>query len=123
MVTKDQIISEITNYAVSKINTLSDKSILFDIVVKPFISEVVEVNMQKLDNVLSLVTNEQGLINADRLITNITDNLIVSPIKNFKGVFVGDGKIEINLPMIGGSIVFDKSDFEELRSNINKHIK
>lgn len=123
MVTKDQIISEITNYAVSKINTLSDKSILFDIVVKPFISEVVEVNMQKLNNVLSLVTNEQGLINADRLITNITDNLIVSPIKNFKGVFVGDGKIEINLPMIGGSIVFDKSDFEELRSNINKHIK
>ena len=123
MVTKDQIISEITNYAVSKINTLSDKSILFDIVVKPFISEVVEVNMKKLDNVLSLVTNEQGLINADRLITNITDNLIVSPIKNFKGVFVGDGKIEINLPMIGGSIVFDKSDFEELRSNINKHIK
>lgn len=123
MVTRENLITEITNYATNKINTLSSKSIMFDILVKPFIAEAVEVNIAKLDDLLKLVTDDKGLINTDRLLNNIVDNLIVAPIKDFKGIRVGEGKIQIDVPMMGGSIVFDKSDFEELRTNINKHIQ
>lgn len=122
MVTKETIINEIVNYASTKINSIANESVLFDILFKPFITEVVNVNIAKLDSILSLVTNEEGLINAEKLINDIVDNLVVAPVKNIKGINVGDGKVEINLPMIGGSVVFDRSDFEELKTNINKHI-
>ena len=122
MVTKETIINEIVNYAGTKINSIANESVLFDILFKPFITEVVNVNIDKLDSILSLVTNEEGLINAEKLINDIVDNLVVAPVKNIKGINVGDGKVEINLPMIGGSVVFDRSDFEELKTNINKHI-
>lgn len=123
MVTRKNLITEITNYAANKINALSSKSIMFDILVKPFIAEAVEVNIAKLDDLLKLVTDDKGLINTDRLLNNIVDNLMVAPIKDVKGIYVGEGKIQIDIPMMGGSIVFDKSDFEELRTNINKHIQ
>lgn len=123
MVTRENLITEITNYATNKINALSSKSVMFDILVKPFIAEAVEVNIAKLDDLLKLVTDDKGLINTDRLLDNIVDNLIVAPIKNVKGIYVGEGKIQIDVPMMGGSIVFDRSDFEELRTNINKHIQ
>lgn len=122
MVTKDTIINEIVNYASTKINSIANESVLFDILFKPFITEVVNVNMAKLDSILNLVTNDEGLINAEKLINDIVDNLVVAPVKNIKGIQVGDGKVEINLPMIGGSVIFDKSDFDELKANINKHI-
>ena len=96
---------------------------MFDILVKPFIAEAVEVNIAKLDDLLKLVTDDKGLINTDRLLNNIVDNLIVAPIKDVKGIYVGEGKIQIDIPMMGGSIIFDRSDFEELRTNINKHIQ
>lgn len=123
MVTRENLITEITNYATNKINALSSKSVMFDILVKPFIAEAVEVNIAKLDDLLKLVTDDKGLINTDRLLNNIVDNLMVAPIKDIKGIYVGEGKIQINVPMMGGSIVFDRSDFEELRTNINKHIQ
>ena len=123
MVTRENLITEITNYTTNKINALSSKSVMFDILVKPFIAEAVEVNIAKLDDLLKLVTDDKGLINTDRLLNNILDNLIVAPIKDVKGIYVGEGKIQIDIPMMGGSIVFDKSDFEELRTNINKHIQ
>ena len=123
MVTRENLIAEITNYATNKINALSSKSVMFDILVKPFIAEAVEVNIAKLDDLLKLVTDDKGLINTDRLLNNIIDNLIVAPIKDIKGIYVGEGKIQIDVPMMGGSIVFDRSDFEELRTNINKHIQ
>ena len=123
MVTRENLITEITNYTTNKINALSSKSVMFDILVKPFIAEAVEVNIAKLDDLLKLVTDDKGLINTDRLLNNIVDNLIVAPIKDVKGIYVGEGKIQIDIPMMGGSIVFDKSDFEELRTNINKHIQ
>ena len=122
MVTKDTIINEIVNYASTKINSIANESVLFDILFKPFITEVVNVNMAKLDSILNLVTNDEGLINAEKLINDIVDNLVVAPVKNIKGIQVGDGKVEINLPMIGGSVIFDRSDFDELKANINKHI-
>ena len=123
MVTRENLITEITNYSTNKNNALSSKSVMFDILVKPFIAEAVEVNIAKLDDLLKLVTDDKGLINTDRLLNNIVDNLIVAPIKDVKGIYVGEGKIQIDVPMMGGSIVFDRSDFEELRTNINKHIQ
>lgn len=123
MVTRENIMLEITNFVTNKVNALSDKSIMFDILVKPFISEIVDVNLVKLDGLLKLVTDDKGLINTDRLLNSILDNLIVAPVKNIRGIYVGDGKVQIDIPLMNGSIIFDRSDFEELKSNIDKHLQ
>jgi hypothetical protein len=123
MVTRENIMLEITNFVTNKVNALSDKSIMFDILVKPFITEIVDVNLVKLDGLLKLVTDDKGLINTDRLLNNILDNLIVAPVKNIRGIYVGDGKVQIDIPLMNGSIIFDKSDFEELKANIDKHLQ
>lgn len=123
MVTRENIMLEITNFVTNKINALSDKSIMFDILVKPFITEIVDVNLVKLDGLLKLVTDDKGLVNTDRLLNNILDNLITAPVKNIRGIYVGDGKVQIDIPLMNGSIVFDRSDFEELKANIDKHLQ
>lgn len=123
MVTRENIMLEITNFVTNKVNALSDKSIMFDILVKPFISEIVDVNLVKLDGLLKLVTDDKGLINTDRLLNSIIDNLIVAPVKNIRGIYVGDGKVQIDIPLMNGSIIFDRSDFEELKANIDKHLQ
>ena len=123
MVTRENIMLEITNFVTNKDNALSDKSIMFDILVKPFITEIVDVNLVKLDGLLKLVTDDKGLVNTDRLLNNILDNLITAPVKNIRGIYVGDGKVQIDIPLMNGSIVFDRSDFEELKANIDKHLQ
>ena len=123
MVTRENIMLEITNFVTNKVNALSDKSIMFDILVKPFITEIVDVNLVKLDGLLKLVTDDKGLVNTDRLLNNILDNLITAPVKNIRGIYVGDGKVQIDIPLMNGSIVFDRSDFEELKANIDKHLQ
>lgn len=48
---------------------------------------------------------------------------IVSKANTINGVTIGEGSIKLTIPFINKTIVFDKEDFDELKTNIEKYGK
>lgn len=123
MINKDNLIEEILKFINTKITDISSNNPLFDIVAKPYISKVITNNVSKLDKALSLITDDKGMIDADGLLTDMIDRLIVSKANTINGVTIGEGSVKITIPFMNKTVVFDKDDFNELKTNIEKYGK
>lgn len=123
MINKDNLIEEILKFINTKIADISNNNPLFDIVAKPYISKVVTNNVSKLDKALSLITDDKGMVDADGLLTDMIDRLIVSKANTINGVTIGEGSVKITIPFMNKTIVFDKDDFNELKTNIENYEK
>lgn len=123
MINKDNLIEEILKFINTKIADISNNNPLFDIVAKPYISKVVTNNVSKLDKALSLITDDKGMVDADGLLTDMIDRLIVSKANTINGVIIGEGSVKITIPFMNKTVVFDKDDFNELKTNIENYEK
>lgn len=123
MINKDNLIEEILKFINTKISDISSNNPLFDIVAKPYISKVITNNVSKLDKALSLITDDKGMIDADGLLTDMIDRLIVSKANTINGVTIGEGSVKITIPFMNKTVVFDKDDFNELKTNIENYEK
>lgn len=123
MINKDNLIEEILKFINTKIADISSNNPLFDIVAKPYLSKIVDANVSKLDKALSLITDENGMVDGDGLLNDMLDRLIVSKANTINGVTIGEGSIKLTIPFINKTVVFDKEDFDELKTNIEKYGK
>lgn len=123
MINKDNLIEEILKFINTKIADISNNNPLFDIVAKPYISKVVTNNVSKLDKALSLIVDDKGMVDADGLLTDMIDRLIVSKANTINGVTIGEGSVKITIPFMNKTVVFDKDDFNELKTNIENYEK
>lgn len=123
MINKDNLIEEILKFVNSKIADISSNNPLFDIVAKPYLSKIVDTNVSKLDKALSLITDEKGMIDGDGLLNDMIDRLIVSKANTINGVTIGEGSIKVTIPFMNKTVIFDKDDFNELKTNIEKYGK
>ena len=90
MINKDNLIEEILKFINTKIADISSNNPLFDIVAKPYISKVITNNVSKLDKALSLIADDKGMVDADGLLTDMIDRLIVSKANTINGVTIGE---------------------------------
>lgn len=123
MINKDNLIEEILKFINTKITDISSNNPLFDIVAKPYISKVITNNVSKLDKALSLIVDDKGMVDADGLLTDMIDRLIVSKANTINGVTIGEGSVKITIPFMNKTVVFDKDDFSELKTNIENYEK
>lgn len=123
MIDKDKLIEELLKFINTKISDISSSNPLFDIVAKPYLSKIVDANVSKLDKALSLITDENGMVDGDGLLNDMLDRLIVSKANTINGVTIGEGSIKLTIPFINKTVVFDKEDFDELKTNIEKYEK
>ena len=123
MINKDNLIEEILKFINTKITNISSNNPLFDIVAKPYISKVITNNVSKLDKALSLIVDDKGMVDADGLLTDMIDRLIVSKANTINGVTIGEGSVKITIPFMNKTVVFDKDDFNELKTNIENYEK
>lgn len=123
MINKDNLIEEILKFINSKIADISSSNLLFDIVAKPYLSKIVDTNVSKLDKALSLITDEKGMVDGDGLLNDMIDRLIVSKANTINGVTIGEGSIKVTIPFMNKTVIFDKDDFNELKTNIEKYGK
>lgn len=121
MINKDNLIEEILKFINTKIADISSNNPLFDIVAKPYISKVITNNVSKLDKALSLIADDKGMVDADGLLTDMIDRLIVSKANTINGVTIGEGSVKITIPFINKTVIFDKDDFNELKTNIENN--
>lgn len=121
MVKKDNALNILGNFVNTKLNTLGDNNPIFNIFVRPYIERVISNNMSKVDNLLSLIADENGMVDIDGILNDMIDRLIVSEVNKINGINIGKGEIKIDVPLINKSIVFTTDDFKELHNNIRKY--
>lgn len=80
-------------------------------------------NVSKLDKALSLITDEKGMVDGNGLLNDMIDRLIVSKANTINGVTIGEGSIKVTIPFMNKTVIFDKDDFNELKTNIEKYGK
>ena len=51
---------------------------------------------------------------------DIVDNLIISPVKEERGIKIGAGTVEIKIPFINKAIALDKDDINEFKEMLSK---
>lgn len=65
----------------------------------------------------------EGMIDGDGLLNDMIDRLIVSKANTINGVTIGEGSIKVTIPFMNKTVVFDKDDFNELKTNIENYEK
>ena len=121
MVKKDNALNILGSFVNTKLNSLGDNNPVFNIFVRPYVERVIGNNISKVDNLLSLIADENGMVDIDGIINDMIDRLVVSEVNKINGISIGQGEIKIDVPLINKSIVFTTDDFKELHNNIKKY--
>lgn len=66
---------------------------------------------------------KKGMVDGDGLLNDMIDKLIVSKANTINGVTIGEGSIKVTIPFMNKTVIFDKDDFNELKTNIEKYGK
>lgn len=57
---------------------------------------------------------------AGGILNDMIDNLIISPVKEERGIKIGAGTVEIKIPFINKAIALDKDDINEFKEMLSK---
>lgn len=121
MIKREVVINKIVEFINSKLSELSTNNPII-LIIRPMIARAVNNNIGKVDSVLKLVQDENGNVDAEGILSETIDNLLVSKIQNFPdvlgGVKIGEGSISVNIPFINKSVVFDTSDIEAFKQTL-----
>lgn len=123
MVNKEIIVNKLIEFCNNKLAILSGDSQLINVFVRLYVARMINNNISKLDKALSLIADENGMIDADGILNDMVDNLISSPVKDEHGLIIGDGAVEIKIPFMNKAIRLDKEDIEEFKQNLKQYNK
>lgn len=116
--------SEIGNKLVEfldiKLTNLSKDNQLVNVFIRPIFSRIINNNIGKVNQALSIIADENGMIDADGILNDMIDNLIISPVKEERGIKIGAGNVEIKIPFINKAIALDKDDINEFKEMLSK---
>lgn len=105
----------------TKLSEMSSTNLLV-LITRPFIARAVNNNLAKLDSLLKLVQDENGMIDVEGIMSETVDNLLVAQVKKYPevlgGVEIGNGKVRMNIPVINKVIEFDTDDIKTLKETL-----
>ena len=115
MVSKEKIIETIVSFLNIKLDEIAINMPILSLF-RPIVTTGINNKLNKLDNLLSFVADDSGMIDAEKIIGEMLNNLIVMPVQQFperfNGLKIGKGIISINIPFINKSIEFNSADIE-----------
>lgn len=119
MVTRNQLMTNIRAYLYSQINTLSEGNPAINLF-KPFLNRAIDNNLYKVEPLLDLITDKEGNIDIENIITEMKDNLLTSQpfvvnIPVLGDIEIGNGLIMANVPMINKRLVLNRDDLNMLK--------
>jgi hypothetical protein len=87
---------------------------------KPFITRALDKNIHKLNGALSLISDNEGNVDIENIISEIIQNLMTTRPFTINTSFIGDievggGTIKLNIPFLDKQLVFNKSDLESFK--------
>lgn len=87
---------------------------------RPIVSRVLKKKLSGITNVLDLIADESGNIDAENIISEMTASLMNTQpfhinVPALGDILIGGGRIEIGIPFTDKSIVLSEGDLVELR--------
>lgn len=87
---------------------------------KPFITRVLDKNFDKVTKTLNLISDRNGNIDIENIISEIIENLVGTNPFVLKTSFIGDieiggGTIKFNLPFTNKRLILNTADLENLK--------
>jgi hypothetical protein len=116
----DELINKLVEFLDIKLTNLSKDNQLVNVFIRPIFSRIINNNIGKVNQVLSIIADENGMIDADGILNDMIDNLIISPVKEERGIKIGAGTVEIKIPFINKAIALDKDDINEFKEMLSK---
>lgn len=88
---------------------------------KPFITRVIDKNVNKADKILNLIADDNGNIDIENIIEEMIESIMNTEPFIFNTSFTGDieiggGLIKINIPLTDKRLVLNKVDIQNFRS-------
>lgn len=125
MITIDNVISGIKKFMLLQINKLSEGTPLIQFL-KPLITRVIDNSAESAESMLKLLADTNGNIDTGQIIDEMVTNIINTKpftikIPYLDNIIIGDGTIQVNIPLIDKRIVFNADDLNTLKELINSN--
>lgn len=119
MVTITQLIDNLKSYVSLQLDSMSKSNPMVGFM-KPFITRVLDKNFDKVTKTLDLISDKEGNIDIENIITEMMENLMNTNPFTFKTSFIGDieiggGEIKFNLPFTSKRLVLNITDLETFK--------
>lgn len=119
MVTITQLIDNLKSYVSLQLDSMSKSNPMVGFM-KPFITRALDKNFDKVTKTLDLISDKEGNIDIENIITEMMENLMNTNPFTFKTSFIGDieiggGEIKFNLPFTSKRLVLNITDLETFK--------
>lgn len=119
MVTREQLLTNITTYINSQLNTLASNNPMINFI-RPLITRAIDNNLYKFNSFLDLITDKEGNIDIESIMSEMITNTINTEPFIINTSFIGDveiggGLIKLNIPFINNKLVLNLQDLNVLK--------
>lgn len=119
MVTREQLLTNITTYINSQLNTLASNNPMINFI-RPLITRAIDNNLYKFNSFLDLITDKEGNIDIESIMSEMITNTINTEPFIINTSFIGDveiggGLIKLNIPFINNKLVLNLQDLNILK--------
>lgn len=119
MVTIIQLTDNLKSYVSLQLDSMSKSNPMIGFM-KPFITRALDKNFGKVTKALDLISDKEGNIDIENIITEMMENLMNTNPFTFKTSFIGDieiggGEIKFNLPFTSKRLVLNITDLETFK--------
>ena len=119
MVTIVQLTDNLKSYVSLQLDSMSKSNPMVGFM-KPFITRALDKNFGKVTKALDLISDKEGNIDIENIITEMMENLMNTNPFTFKTSFIGDieiggGGIKFNLPFTSKRLVLNITDLETFK--------
>lgn len=119
MVTVIQLTDNLKSYVSLQLDSMSKSNPMIGFM-KPFITRALDKNFGKVTKALDLISDKEGNIDIENIITEMVENLMNTNPFTFKTSFIGDieiggGEIKFNLPFTSKRLVLNITDLETFK--------
>lgn len=124
MITIDKLTENLKTYVVTQIDTMSKNTPMISFM-KPLITRALDKNFNKITKALDLISDENGNIDIENILAEMSEGLLNTNPFLFKTQVIGDieiggGQIKFNLPFTSKRLVLNMDDintFKEMLTN------
>ena len=119
MVTIMQLTDNLKSYISLQLESMAKTNPMIGFM-KPLITRALDKNFSKVSKALDLITDKDGNIDIENILTEMMENLMTTNPFTFKTSFVGDieiggGEIKFNLPLTNKRLVLNMTDLETFK--------
>lgn len=119
MVTITQLTDNLKSYVLLQLDSITKSNPVVGFM-KPFITRALDKNFDKVTKTLNLISDKEGNIDIENIITEMMENLMNTNPFTFKTSFIGDieiggGEIKFNLPFTSKRLVLNITDLETFK--------